>query len=48
MRVDENVIDIFRKKGWKVIVKRTREAVDEYNKLVDKGYRVMAFFHLTC
>ncbi len=48
MSVDDDVIQAFKKRGKEVHVARTREAVRIYNELVDKGKKVLAFFHLTC
>ncbi|MET1159563.1 MAG: Mth938-like domain-containing protein [Thermoprotei archaeon] len=48
MRVDEEVIEHYRKRGIEVYVSNTREAVNKYNELVEKGKRVLGMFHLTC
>ena len=48
MRVDEEVVEVFKKKGKEVFIAKTRDAVDIYNDLVRKGKRVLGFFHLTC
>ena len=48
MRVDDTVLREFEKRGVEVYVDTTRKAVEKYNELVDKGYRVAAFLHLTC
>ncbi len=48
MKVDEKVIQYFKEKGREVIVKPSPEAVETYNGLIEKGRKVLAFFHLTC
>lgn len=48
MRVPKDVISKLENMGIKVIVKRTKDAVREYNKLVKEGKRVAAALHLTC
>ncbi len=48
MRVDNEVIDYFKKKNVDVFILDTREAVRKYNELVEKGKKVLGLFHLTC
>ena len=48
MRVDDEVINAFRKEGKEVHVLRSREAVRKYNELVKSGKKVMLLIHLTC
>lgn len=48
VKVDSEVREYFERKGVKVIVKPTREAVEEFNKLASLGKRVLGAFHLTC
>ena len=48
MRVDREVIEAFEKRGRKVHVLKTRDAVNLFNNLVSKGRKVLAFLHLTC
>ena len=48
MNVPQNVIQELNEKDIIVIVKRTSEAVDEYNKLVKENKNVAAALHLTC
>ena len=48
MRVPKSVVEELQQMGIKVIVRHTREAVDEYNKLVRAGAKVAAALHLTC
>ncbi len=48
MEVDDEVKEYFERKGIKVIVKPSCEAVIEYNNLVFKGMKVIGAFHLTC
>ncbi len=48
MRVDDEVINAFRKGGKEVYVLRSREAVRKYNELVESGKKVMLLIHLTC
>ena len=48
MRVDDEVIDAFRRRGREVYVLRSGEAVKKYNELVRSGRKVTLFIHLTC
>ncbi len=48
MDVPAEVIQELGKRGITVSVKRTPEAVDEYNKLVKENKKVAAALHLTC
>ena len=47
MDVPQKVISDIESKGIKVIVKKTGEAVEEFNKLIPEK-RVIAALHLTC
>ncbi|MCD6324338.1 MAG: Mth938-like domain-containing protein [Desulfurococcales archaeon] len=48
MRVDDDVVDAFRRRGREVFVLRSREAVKKYNELVRAGRKVLLLIHLTC
>jgi len=48
MVVDDELLELFRKKGWEVYVYRTGEAVKIYNKLLNSGRKLLGLFHLTC
>ncbi len=48
MRVDQEVINVFKSRGIEVHVDITRVAVEKYNRFVEEGKKVLAFFHLTC
>lgn len=48
MRVPKEVVDRLKDMGIEVIVKNTRDAVNEYNRLAKEGKRVAAALHLTC
>ena len=48
MRVDDEVIEAFKKRGREVIIRKSMEAVKTYNKLVKEGKKAMLFIHLTC
>ncbi len=48
MRVDDDVIEAFKKSGSEVYVLRSRQAVRKYNEEVSKGKRVLLLIHLTC
>ncbi len=48
MEVLDEVVEHFKKKGVKVYIANTRKAVETYNRLVQKGDKVLAAFHLTC
>lgn len=48
MRVDEEVIDAFKKSCPEVYVLKSRQAVRKYNEEVSKGRKVLLLIHLTC
>ena len=48
MSVEDEVIKEFEKRGKRVFIYRTKEAVREYNNLVESGKKVAAALHLTC
>ncbi len=48
MRVDDEVIKAFERKGREVFILKSREAVRKYNELVSEGRKVLLFIHLTC
>lgn len=48
MKVDNDVIDAFRKTSSEVYVLKSRQAVRKYNEEVSKGKKVLLFIHLTC
>jgi hypothetical protein len=48
MRVDDEVVEAFKKLGSEVYVLRSRQAVRKYNEEVSKGRRTLLFIHLTC
>ncbi len=48
MKVDREVLEEFRRRGWEVYVYDTRRSVELYNSLIDEGKRVLALLHLTC
>ncbi len=48
MRVDSDVVKLFKDKGKEVFIARTRDAVKIYNELVNNGRKVLGLFHLTC
>ncbi len=48
MRVPKDIIEKIEDMGIRVIVRNTREAVKEYNRLAREGKRVAAALHLTC
>ena len=48
MKVPSEVIQELKQKEIEVIVLKTPEAVEEYNRLVKEGKQVAAAFHLTC
>lgn len=48
MKVPENVIKKLEKRGIRVIIKRTKDACNEFNKLIDADKKVVAALHLTC
>lgn len=48
MNVDESVLKHFKSKKIKVIIERTGEAVNTFNKLIEENKKIVAAFHLTC
>ena len=48
MKVDNDVLKAMRERGVDVIVAKTGEAVEIFNKLQDEGRKVVGAFHLTC
>jgi len=49
MKVPNEVIEELKKRGVKeVIVKKTKEACEIFNELLNKGVKVVAALHLTC
>ncbi len=48
MDVPENVIKEIKKKGIKVEIYFTKDAVRKFNEYIEKGKRVVCALHLTC
>ncbi len=48
MKVDEEVLATFAGRGVELVVRPTREAVEEFNRLEGEGKVVVGAFHLTC
>lgn len=48
MKVPSDVIQELNQKEIEVIVLKTPEAVEEYNRLAKEGKQVVGAFHLTC
>ncbi len=48
MKVDKDVISYFKERGIEVIVKDSKEAVKEYNNLIEEGKKAALAIHLTC
>ena len=48
MKVPRELIETLEKKGIKVIVKKTKDACNEFNKYIKEKRKVIAAFHLTC
>jgi hypothetical protein len=48
MKVDPGVIEAIRAQGIEVMVNKTGQAKDEYNKFEQQGKKVLGLFHLTC
>jgi len=48
MEVDEDVVKEFEKRGRRIVVAESREAVNIYNEEVKRGRKVMLLIHLTC
>jgi len=48
MSVQENLMRYAEERGIEVIAKPTSEAVEVFNRLLDRGVKVLGAFHLTC
>ena len=48
MKVHQNLISQMEKIGIKIIARKSRDAVNEYNTLVKGNQKVAAALHLTC
>jgi hypothetical protein len=48
VRVADDTYSAFREIGCKVVVERTKVAVDIYNRLISEGRDVTAALHITC
>lgn len=48
MKVPEEVKEALKRKGISVIVEKTKQAVETFNRLFKEGKKVVGAFHLTC
>ncbi|MHA2246980.1 MAG: Mth938-like domain-containing protein [Candidatus Hodarchaeales archaeon] len=48
MKVNKNLIIQLEKMGMNILVKKSRNAVNDYNKLVKGNQKIAAALHLTC
>ncbi len=48
VNVDRDVIEFFERRGVRVILKESEEAVKDYNKFAKEGKKVALGIHLTC
>ena len=48
MRVSPEVQAAFKERGVGVVIKKTSQACDLYNRLTNEGKKVIAGLHLTC
>ena len=48
VKVLDEVVEYFEKKGVEVVIKPTREACEAYNERVDFGKKAALALHLTC
>ena len=48
VKVLDEVVEYFEKKGVEVVIKPTREACEAYNERVDSGKKAALALHLTC
>ncbi len=48
MQVDPELKNYFKQKGLSVIIRKTGEAVSEFNRFYSEGKKVAGAFHLTC
>mgnify|MGYP001414153958 CR=1 FL=1 len=46
--VSKDIIDLIKENKIKLIIKKTAEACDEYNKLIKQKKNVVALLHNTC
>ncbi|ABM80548.1 Mth938-like domain-containing protein [Hyperthermus butylicus] len=45
--VEDDAKELFSARA-KLVLKPTRQAIEEYNRLAGEGHRVLAVFHVTC
>lgn len=48
MTVSDDVRDYIESKNIQLMILRTSEAIDEFNRLLEMGRKVVGLFHLTC
>ena len=48
IKVSEEIRELIKSKGIKLIIEKTKQACEEYNKAKEKGIKVAAIFHGTC
>ncbi|RLG50612.1 MAG: hypothetical protein DRN96_07280 [Thermoproteota archaeon] len=48
MKVPESVVEAIESLGIRFVAKPTREAVEEFNRLLKSGVKAAAALHLTC
>ena len=46
--ISQEAEKLIRDKGIELVIKRTGKAVEEYNKFLNQGRKVVALLHLTC
>ena len=48
VKPSKSIIDFIESKGIKLIIERTEDACNTYNRLLKEGKKVAAFLHNTC
>lgn len=48
MEVDHDVVHKLEERGFECYIQKSRDAVETYNDLVDKGKKVALAIHITC
>jgi len=48
LRVNDDLINEAKKRGIEIIIKRTPDAVNVYNQMVEEGKKVNCLIHTTC
>ncbi|MEM7821353.1 MAG: MTH938/NDUFAF3 family protein [Candidatus Aenigmatarchaeota archaeon] len=47
-KVSEKILKMVEERGIKIIIKETKEAIIEFNELMEAGKKPVAYIHVTC